>query len=211
MNEFDAYQEDRLYRLYFGHGDPGDEGRPFARTDVAVTEDNAEHIVGYEAGVFEGRRGSLRDGVEDDDVRPEARIRDKEVSIRKSAIVMKREFGAVDTDVVVTKDKTGRFDVDDVSDGDPIPDGGLTESDLREATTDFFDEADVESVDYAPDRDSGTVVVNVAEVVSGFDGDTFDLHDFDEHLATFGFEHTGYVPAPGMTQVNVAPVDGGSD
>lgn len=80
------------------------------------------------------------------------------------------------------------------------------EDDLREATFDFFDEDDVESVDYAPDRETGVVVVNVEEVDAGFgDGDTFDLLDFENTLKAYNFTHTGYVPAPGMTQINVEP------
>lgn len=79
---------------------------------------------------------------------------------------------------------------------------------LREATTDFFDEDVVESVDYSEDRESGVVVVNVEEVDAGFGGDdTFDLHDFEDRLNESGFRHTGYLPAPGMTQINVEPTD----
>lgn len=93
----------------------------------------------------------------------------------------------------------------------PSTDGGVTEDDLREATDDFFDDGDVESVDYSPENDSGMVVVNVEEVDASPGDDGFDVNDFDEHLATYGFHYTGYIPAPGMTQINVASYDGGDE
>lgn len=83
----------------------------------------------------------------------------------------------------------------------------VDESDLQKATVGFFDESDVTDVQYSSDSDKGMVVVDVEEVDAGMGGDdTFDLLDFDEHLAMFGFEHTGYIPAPGMTQVNVTSI-----
>jgi hypothetical protein len=86
-----------------------------------------------------------------------------------------------------------------------VADGGVTEDDLREATEEFFDADDVDSVDYAPDRDFGMVVVSVEEEDAGFgDGETFDLLEFEETLNSHGFRHTGFAPAPGMTQVNVS-------
>lgn len=84
-------------------------------------------------------------------------------------------------------------------------DGGVSEDTLREATEEFFEEDDIESVGYAPDDDRGMVVVEVEEEDAGFgQGDTFDLLEFEETLNSHGFTHTGYAPAPGMTQINVA-------
>lgn len=86
-----------------------------------------------------------------------------------------------------------------------VTDGGVTEKDLLEATETFFDgEGDIERVEYSPEQDAGVVVANVEEVDAGFcASETFDLLEFEETLNDYGFEHTGFIAVPEMTQVNV--------
>ena len=128
MTRFDdGYDRGTVVRPFFGHAAGGEEGRPFARQDVVVRSSSDDAITGHKASVSDKSRGSLR-GDEDDDPTNDVRVHARPVTVRKSAVVMKRVFGNVaDEDVAVRKDPTGEWGVDD-EDGDDdqtlIADGG---------------------------------------------------------------------------------------
>lgn len=209
MSSFgDTFNVGRVYELHFGHPDPHDEGHPFAKLTLVVVVDDKDHLHGYRANVFPNHRAGLDDDAPDGS---SVKIKDDALNVRKSAVVMAQLHGDVD-DLHVRADATGRYDDSDDEDADVAADGGVSEDTLREATTDFFDSEDVDAVGYNPEDDFGMVSVDVEEADAGFGADdTFDLNDFEDTLTEYGFTHTGYIPAPGMTQVNVAAADGGED
>lgn len=110
----DGYDKGDVVRLFFGHAPNAPEGGPFARRDVVVVGDDGDAIVGHYATVSDKTRGSLR-GDEDDDPTNDVRVKSRTLTIRKAAVVMKRDFGTVgvDDDVRVTEDATGTWSTDD--------------------------------------------------------------------------------------------------
>lgn len=110
----DGYDRDDVVRLYFGHTG-GEEARDFARRTLVVIRDDGDTIVGHEASVSGKERGSLYEDEDDPDPTNDVRVRNRALHVRKSAVVMKRQFGTVDAaDVNVTQDKTDTWSaVDD--------------------------------------------------------------------------------------------------
>lgn len=103
----DGYDRGDVLRLFFGHPAGGHEGAPFARRDVVVVADDGDAIVGHYTTVSDKTRGSLYDDEDDPDPTHDVKVKSRTLTIRKSAVVMKREFGSVTVDDVnVREDAT---------------------------------------------------------------------------------------------------------
>jgi len=112
----DGYDRGDVVRLFFDHNSGGDsiDTAPFAYVDIIVTADDGDAIEGYRANARDNTHGNLRDDAPDDP-EPSVSVMDKPLIVRKSAVVMKREFGSVDGPVFVAGDDTDEFKPDDTS------------------------------------------------------------------------------------------------
>ena len=106
-----GYEDGDVVRLKFGHAVGREDGHPFARQDVVVTSARGDAITGYPATVSDKSRGSLYDDDPDDDPCNDVRITSPDaITVRKSAVVIRKKFGRVeDDDVRITKDPTGEY------------------------------------------------------------------------------------------------------
>lgn len=103
----DDYTNGHVVRLFFGHNVGREDGRPFARKDVVITDAKGDTITGFEANARDKTHGSLDDT--QDETKPSVRVKDTPIDVRKSAVIMKRDFGEVETNVAVATDKTGKY------------------------------------------------------------------------------------------------------
>lgn len=113
MTDFDhAYEVGNVVECYFGHGHPGDHGHPFATQTIVVEDVDTDNVVGSKASVNERATVFDEEDADRDPDTPKVQIRDKRLMIRKSAVVMKRDFGPVH-DLHVTKAEPDVYETDD--------------------------------------------------------------------------------------------------